>query len=194
MSTHQQTVTWLAEIMPKCKISKESNQVLSNPFFTANPSDISILDHLNSSETSPELTQVETKLRQLELLETPLGKLYLLLGQTDLDFVYHHTTCLSLDEISKRYQVYCDNGQTDLLDIGITYHGMGHVNVLTYSRSEQTFFFRMDGGSNGYDREDNWKYVLQFQASELSSEERYTTEAAFLKLLQPVDAIPTVNF
>jgi len=49
--------------------------------------------------------------------------------------------------------------ETNIYSLAITYHGMGWNIVLSLSlsleNSEKPFFFRLDGGSNGYDREIN---------------------------------------
>lgn len=51
-------------------------------------------------------------------------------------------------------------GYTKLIDVGIIYAGMGHVIILTWDRIKQKYFFRLDGGSNGWDRESNEKFFL----------------------------------
>jgi hypothetical protein len=60
-------------------------------------------------------------------------------------------TFLSSDEIVKR-NVF--GGK--MCDIFITYAGMGWVYVFYYIPKTGMFAQRMDGGSNGYDRQDNY--------------------------------------
>jgi len=57
-------------------------------------------------------------------------------------------TFFSLDEIINRSKNY-----PNFIDIGLCSHGMGYVKVIAYYPSKNKFFFRMDGGSNGWDRE-----------------------------------------
>lgn len=194
MTSNQDIISWLTDILPNCKLTTDPNKVLTHPFFMASPSNISIVDHLNTKATTPNLKIVEERLNQLHLVDCPLSKIYLLLGDIGLDFTYHETTFLSLQEIETRYKVYCKHGQTDILDLAVTYHGMGHVNILTYSISEQTCFFRMDGGSNGYTRNDHWTYILNLKPVTLTPQQRYTVPDAFKQLLQPVHSIPLINF
>jgi len=48
------------------------------------------------------------------------------------------------------------------VDFGISYIGMGHVVVLSMEKESKKFFFRRDGGSNGYDRQDNYDKYSKF--------------------------------
>ena len=59
---------------------------------------------------------------------------------------------LSPNEIMKR-NVF--NGK--MYDVFIIYAGMGWVKAFYYVPLTNMFGFRMDGGSNGYDREENYK-------------------------------------
>jgi len=194
MSLEKSQVNWLVEILPQCKLSTESNQILSHPFFMASPSDKTITNHIATLANDNNVVQVESILAEVNLTNTDISKLYLLVGDPELDFVYQNTTFLSLQEIQKRFKVYQENDQVDILDIGITYHGMGHVNVLTYSPSRRAFFFRMDGGANGYERADYWKYIVNLDTSSLQDKDWYSTKEAFEMLNQPVDRIPLANY
>jgi hypothetical protein len=160
----------------------------------ANPSEISIADHIRSQANDTKVKETERLLEELQLSNSDLGILYLLIGDKEQDFVYHQTTFLSLSEINKRRQVYLENGQSDILDLSITYHGMGHVVVLTYSLSEKAFFFRMDGGASGYDRADYWKYILNLTVKDILPETWKTTQQVFNLLELNSDQIPLSNW
>tara|TARA_B100000674_G_C37949854_1_gene966713 strand:- start:984 stop:1658 length:675 start_codon:yes stop_codon:yes gene_type:complete len=67
-------------------------------------------------------------------------------------------TLFSLNEIIDRSENY-----KYFLDIGMKYAGMGHVLILSYEPYVQQFFFRNDGGSNGYDCEANYKFYSNFK-------------------------------
>lgn len=43
-----------------------------------------------------------------------------------------------------------------MYDLFVIYEGMGYVNVFFYIPKTKMFAYRLDGGSNGYDREDNY--------------------------------------
>lgn len=70
-------------------------------------------------------------------------------------------TFFTLDEVIERSTIY-DN----ILDIGLAYMGMGHVRVLSMSKTNGKFFFRADGGANGYEREAHYNKYLHFIPSD----------------------------
>jgi hypothetical protein len=66
-----------------------------------------------------------------------------------------------MDKIISRLEYTGKNyGHTRLIDIGMSYAGMGHYHVLSWDRIEQKYFYRLDGGSNGYDRQANEEFFL----------------------------------
>ena len=46
------------------------------------------------------------------------------------------------------------------VDIGESYMGMGHYCVLAWDRGTRKYFFRHDGGSNGFEREEKEKFFM----------------------------------
>ena len=69
---------------------------------------------------------------------------------------------MSFNDIVNKYNIYLLNNQKKLCDIAIHYLGMGHITVLTYDIKLEKFFFRRDGGSNGYEREINWDFIKNY--------------------------------
>ena len=61
----------------------------------------------------------------------------------------------------KHYQDYCENGQKDIFNIGYRYLGMGHIQVISCDLNSNLLFYRPDGGSNGYDRMENYNEIIQ---------------------------------
>lgn len=57
--------------------------------------------------------------------------------------------------------------ETKMYSLGFSYNGMGWYNALTVSlipeNIEKPFFFRLEGGSNGYDREINLQFFKKNQ-------------------------------
>lgn len=70
----------------------------------------------------------------------------------DTSFSYCGITFLSEREIVDRYEYT----PSTLVDFGYVYAGMGHIRVFTYDRSKDCVLTLLDGGANGYDREDNY--------------------------------------
>ena len=46
------------------------------------------------------------------------------------------------------------------------YYGLGHVKVLTLCRETGLLFIRIDGGSNGYDRDTNYHNFMNLEKME----------------------------
>ena len=72
------------------------------------------------------------------------------------EITYKNFTFLSLQTISTRIDNY-DN----FYDIAIIYVSMGHIIALAKMKDNEFFFFRADGGSNGYERE---HYYLRYKS------------------------------
>jgi hypothetical protein len=87
--------------------------------------------------------------------------MYLGLKTEHEDLVYEGFSFMSLNTIYKNNKEQRSSGQVNFLDIGMCYAGMGHCFVLAWIREEQKFFFRMDGGANGYDVEYNYQRYIK---------------------------------
>lgn len=65
---------------------------------------------------------------------------------------YKHFTFYSLNQLLsniKHYKLLYDHNR--LIDLGQRYHGMGHYVVLSWDKIQKKFFFRLDGGPNGWE-------------------------------------------
>ena len=86
---------------------------------------------------------------------------YQILGHQKREIYYGPWTIMSLDQALERYKVLCDNGQSNVFDIGYKYAGMGYIDVLTCDLTNHLLFYRLDGGSNDYDRQANLNDLLK---------------------------------
>lgn len=73
----------------------------------------------------------------------------------DTEFTAFGWIMLSEREIVKRRTALLDAGQSRLVDIGITYEGLGHVSVVSYDPESECVLESLDGGANGWDRQHN---------------------------------------
>ena len=73
---------------------------------------------------------------------------------------------MSLNEVLENYKKLCSEGQETVFDIGYRYKGMGHIEVLSCNLYNHLLFYRMDGGSNDWDREANYKNIINFNYQE----------------------------
>jgi hypothetical protein len=87
-----------------------------------------------------------------EGLNRNIKVIYELLGHQRKEIYYGPWTIMSIDEALQRYTELCRQGQTQVFDIGYKYGGMGYIDVLSCDLTSHLLFYRVDGGSNDYDR------------------------------------------
>jgi len=78
-----------------------------------------------------------------------------------VEWYLNDLTILSANAVCKRFDLIKEKGQTRVVDFAYTYAGMGHVNVYFYDPVTNTIKIRRDGGSNGYDRADNFRALIE---------------------------------
>ena len=62
---------------------------------------------------------------------------------------------MSEDEILRRNEHKKENNQHRMVDFAFLYAGMGHVVVISYDPVTARVFCMLDGGSNGFERDEN---------------------------------------
>jgi hypothetical protein len=140
-------------ILKNAKLSEDNYQSTSEPFFIgSNPQDFKI-----GHNTIPELP---------DSLNRHFKTFYEVVGNPKREVYINEWTIMSLDESLKRYNELCSKGQKNVFDIGYRYLGMGHIEMLSCNLYNHLLFMRRDGGSNGYDREYNYKKLLNFNYKE----------------------------
>jgi hypothetical protein len=138
----------------------DNNTVTEHPFFFSSATNgISINDFNNKCEIKEEHKQ---------FLHPELLKLYEKIGYNK-EYLFKSYTFLTLNELIKRKGTY-----ENLYDIALTYLGLGHILVISYHPKSERFFFRMDGGSNGYDREANYNKYKNCDINTINNEENPT--------------------
>lgn len=78
-------------------------------------------------------------------------------------------TLMSEDEIRERYRELVEHGQTRVMDLMFAYAGMGHLRVLSCDPMTGRYFETWDGGSNGYDREANFRQRVRMEVPSSAS-------------------------
>lgn len=79
----------------------------------------------------------------------------------DVEFVRREYVFLSEDEIVARACEKRRRGQTRMVDFAFCYLGMGHVRIATYDPVSGALFFQIDGGANGFERDDNFRRRIE---------------------------------
>ena len=99
-------------------------------------------------------------------------------------------TFLSLQKISDLDRTYRESGISGLVDLGYIYHGLGWIVVAFYYCKTGDIYFRMDGGSNCYDRIANFNRLKSID--ELITDDRGIEFQDFLSRLRNDSWIPNV--
>ena len=142
IQTIKQTIQYLIE-----NVKGDTGNILSNPFFEGNNLNLD-LDTLGEKSC---LSPKEKKFIENHM-EMKLRLLYTLMGST-INGNVNNFTFFPLQDIMNRYENY-----PNFYDVGLISVGMGHVICLSYSKKNNKYFFRCDGGSNGWEREGYHKY------------------------------------
>ncbi len=149
------------------KVCNPDSNISSTPFF--------IPDLNSNQEVKQQILEEHTDtdyLIKLNSLHEKIGfsrllyYIYLYLGRDNLEFTLHNYTFFSLAEIERRYNIFCQEEQTTICDLALTYLGMGHVKVLSFDLASKKIYTRHDGGANGYERDDHWKFCKSLQMTD----------------------------
>ena len=102
-------------------------------------------------------------------------------------------TFLSLQKIIDLDRTYRESGITGLVDLGYIYHGLGWIVVAFYYCKTGLVYFRMDGGSNCYDRKENF-YRLKTLDTVMESvtSDRAIKFQDFLSIIRNDSELPNV--
>jgi len=138
------------ELVKNSKLSDENYDSTKEPFFMKREND----DYLMNYKDLPEIP---------ESLNRHMKIFYTLLGNPDIEVYIGDFTFMSLTKCLENYNDYCKNDQKSVFDIGFRYAGMGHIVVTSCDLNNHLLFERMDGGSSGYDREANYKELLNYK-------------------------------
>jgi hypothetical protein len=87
--------------------------------------------------------------------------IYKLLGDPEREIYIGGWTIMSVKNSIERYKELCKLNRSDVFDIGYQYMGMGHIKMISCDLNNHLLFHRPDGGSNGYDREDNLNNLIE---------------------------------
>ena len=140
----------IQELLKNAKTSSENYKSSGEPFFH---NDIDSKEFQLNYKSIPELP---------DSLNRHFKILYELIGDPEVEVYIGEWTIMSLNQCLERYKGLCNDGQTNVFDIGFRYAGMGHIEVLSCNFYNSLLFYRPDGGSNGWDREANYKEVVNF--------------------------------
>lgn len=118
----------------------------------------------------------------------PLELIYIYKGVANehSEISFKTFTFYSLKKMKEISDQYIQEGQRSFVDIGMQYSGMGYCNILAWHSEHKKFFFRLDGGSNGWDVALNFKKFIKSKLS-VPIDKLYTWEQVNQYLQQDID-------
>ena len=153
LEAKQKTMNRIINVLNKCKISSENYDSTEQPFFMGNKAnDFKV--HYKSPLNIP------------HKLNRNITLIYNILGDPTKEIYIGEWTIFSFNKAMEHYNALCKDGQSNVFDIGYKYEGMGHITVIACDLETHLLFYRPDGGSNGYDRMDNYNNVIKKSTSE----------------------------
>ena len=153
ISEKRKQILSVEELLKSAKLSDEKYDSTKEPFFMKGDNDEYVMNY-------KDLPQIPKSLnRHIKIF-------YTLVGNPDKEVYIGDYTFMSLTKCLENYSEYCKNNQTSVFDIAYRYEGMGHVTVISCDLNNHLLFERRDGGSNGYDREDNFQALLNYKTGD----------------------------
>ena len=123
------------------------------PFMRTNPTNEKRIDH-----------SLNDKLEQLaRLLPESLVELYRHIGSSSQEIYIKYWTLFSIDSILERHAII-KKDDIEISDLGMRYCGMGHCKIAFYDPETKYIYYRADGGSNGWDRIDNYEKLKNYKS------------------------------
>lgn len=150
MIKKQSEINKIFEVLKTCSISSADYVSSKEPFFK------------NDSTSQPfqQFNMLFNNATIPEGLNRNIKVIYQILGHQKKEIYYGQWTIMSVDEALQRYKELCNQGQTNVFDIGYKYGGMGYIHVLSCDLTSHLLFYRLDGGSSDYDRLYNLNQVI----------------------------------
>ena len=149
----QKQILSVKELLVNAKVSDENYDSTVEPFFQKREQNDYELDF----KELPELP---------EGLNRNMKLFYSLIGNPDIEVYIGDWTFMGLNKCLEIYNDYCHNDQKYLFDIAYIYAGMGHIKLIACDLNNHLLFERPGGGSNGYDREDNYQRSLAYKTGD----------------------------
>lgn len=181
MSFTEQCVNNASDIEVGILNSMEDSH-LKQPFFKTNNVVL-----LNDKNRPKNLSNDSINKMNLNTFPSELRQLYLDILQDEMtEITINGWNFLCLKEFFDRTQYY-----QNIYDIATYYHGMGYVLVLSYDKKSSSYFVRLDGGSNGYDREAHFNYYESLDTDTINNSYKYDDINSIISLEN--DAFPYIS-
>ena len=148
MDKKSERVLKIYKKLENSKISNDDHDSTQEPFYMFDKKNDFEIGHDNNIEVP-------------EGLNRNIKTIYDILANPKKEIYFNEWTMFSLNKAIKIYNEYCENGQTNVFDIGFCYIGMGHILIVACDLTTHLLFYHPGGGSNGYDRELNFQNTVK---------------------------------
>lgn len=159
MENKETLLKQISGLLQNAKISDEDHGGIldweNNPFFQQS-ADTCQFD-INSA--SSEYLQMLNEIAEKYSFSPELLTLYQLIGK-NVELYIGNFTFFTLSKIAEMKH------PSKMVNIALQYAGMGWLHILAYVPEKGKFFWRMDGGSNGYDRDANYQKYQNYLPSD----------------------------
>ena len=136
------------------KPSREGYNSATRPFFSK---------YESQEETDKkDVQEVYSILKKYELPKK-LEILFQLICNPHVEYYFNNWTLMSLDTLGKHFDAKEADGQKRVIDFAHHYLGMGHCIICSVDVEDKKIFFRHDGGSNGYERQERYNQILEYE-------------------------------
>lgn len=154
----QKRVNYIVDLLKIAEISESDYDSTQQPFFKQGENTKFKENYLKIPELPEGLNH---NIKYLyEILGDPTREIYIKNNEGKM------WTFMSIHKCFEVYNKYKSDNQERVFDIAHTYEGMGHISVLSCDLVTHNFFLRPDGGSNGYDRENNYKKTINYNPND----------------------------
>ena len=141
-------------------LSLENHDTTQQPFHLQDIEKINMIDFNN--------IDVELYLKKIENIPYKLKVLFKIIGNPKREFYTNKNlpaswTVFSLDKIvNTLVPMYQSENQLRAIDFAMISIGMGHIIVASVDPQTKKIYYRHDGGSNGYDRIENFNFACKY--------------------------------
>ena len=158
MKKHVESYKCISEFINKYgKASKEDSSCIKEYCFSKNT------ETDESKINNFKLTETNNILESLEFIPIQLKNMYRIIGNPNIEYYFGEWILNSLINLKERLNIMLQEGNLNIVDFALRYVGMGHCIICSYDPSDGKIFFRRDGGSNGYERVDNWNFIKSYK-------------------------------
>jgi hypothetical protein len=130
-----------------------TNNILDDAFYQQNDNNIAIIPFNDENE----INEVRKYCDIHKDIPSEIKLLYMYIADKTIESNLGNFTFINFNEFVNMQNRNAERNRS-FIDVALVYEGMGHLSLISYSPTHKMYFTRRDGGSNGYDCEDNDKY------------------------------------